>query len=758
MRKGFLDTALRITATASMIIVTLCLVSFGLSQLRQHGNEMATETASPGNQNPAIQSSTGHTPGSSTAQISQTQLPGRDPLAEPLEKLEKQLEKLSTNVSQNRSMEAEIARLADSMQVTRQETDRSDTRLHQELGSLRVTNEIELRDLNRQVSTVVEKSQKLEREMLEQRTGIFSALENQRHNLESQVARLEGGLKEVHSKLSDIPRFRQPALPVTQGTAVNSLSPLAPVPTERSTNSIKSKTTTTTWKEPVVLDHIPEPRDSASKTTRSAATATSTGWKVSPMSHSVPASTSLAPAPQIQLPPVPPAVDLPSEKRSPLPKSLRPAAASPIRAPLKSTLAPPSATSLSRVPEIVEISHSADADASVTRNTSGSSPIGLPAGKMGVKVTVIHVAASRPVDVEPAGVRMLNPELSATPYGLSWTHEAVTNELLGRVSLRTTASIAGRQQLSITPDETRQFSMGSSCPHCNEVHGFEAGDQLTLHSKPSSTSIGQFHVTSRIAGMDKPLKSIPDFDLTPEPGQTYVISEEAVEGTIEEPLASPQDEPVPGYETTTPRAATRTKTQLMQRLIVITFLDRNASTASDMANTTESKGKSRNTSAATETIALPAPEPARQMAVMKLKPVRQHPVFLPPPERPSNREHVAERSAIEFVGAGMAPDTSSALTHASHKNDEQPCEICAKKLASDTVDQQNSEPSDESEDGNILVQWFRKVRGDATESSSGITTAEFELHPSHPTAFPLSEKDNHQRRYVTKPGNRRPVR
>lgn len=758
MQKGFLDTALRITAIASMIIVTLCLMSFGLSQLRPDGHEMATATASPDGQNPVSPASTRTATGLPTAQSPQTQLPGPDPLAEHLAKLGKQLEQLSTNVSQNQSMEAKIARLADSMQATRQQTDQSDARLHQELGNLRVTSEIELRDLNRQVSTVVEKSQQLERDIVEHRAGILSALENQRNSLESQVARLEGGLKKVNSRLSDVPRFRQPALAVSEGRAISSLSPLSPVPTERSTNTTRPEATTTNWKKPLVLDHAPTPHESASETDRSTATATSTGWKVSPMSHSVPATSPSVPAPQMPLPPAPPAIDLSSEKRSTRPKSLRPAAASPIRAPLKSTLAPPSAKSLSRVPEIVEISHSASSDTVVTPIASDSSRTGQPFGKVSVKVTVIHVAASRPVDVEPAGVRMLNPELSATPYGLPWTHEAVTHELLGKVALRTTASIAGRQQLSIRPDETRQFSIGSSCPHCNEVHGFEAGDRLNLQWKPSSDSIGQFHATSQIAGNNQPLKSLPEFDLTPETGQTYVISEEAVEGTVEEAINAFPDESVSASGAVTSGARTRPKTQLMQRLIVITFLDDERSSDSEVTSSTESRGNSRNVLVAKENIALPAPAPARQTTARKLKPVRKHPVFLPPPEPASNREHAAGNSQIEFVNAEMLSDSSPALAHASHENDDQPCEICARKLASEAVDEDESEPSANPQDSNLLVRWFRKVRGDSPESASEIMNAEFETHQSRPTATPLSEKDNSQRRYVTKPGNRRPVR
>lgn len=747
-----MDAALRITAIASMIIVTLCLMSFGLSQLRPGDHE--TATASPVGQNRASPTSTRAAMGLPTAQSPQTRLPGPDPLAEHLAKLGKQLEKLSTNVSQNQSMEAEIARLADSMQATRQQTDQSDARLHQELGNLRVTNEIELRDLNRQVSTVVEKSQQLERDIVEHRAGILSALENQRNSLESQVARLEGGLKKVNSRLSDVPRFRHPARAVTEGRAISSLSPLSPVPTERSTNTAGPEATTTNWKKPLVLDQVPAPHESASEPDRSTATATSTGWKVSPMSHSVPSSTQSAPAPQMPVPPAPPAIDLSSEKRPTLPRSLRPAAASPIRAPLKSTLAPPSAKRSSRVPEIVEISHSATSDTVVTPIASGSSRTEQPAGRVSVKVTVIHVAASRPVDVEPAGVRMLNPELSATPYGLPWTHEAVTHELLGKVALRTTASIAGRQQLFVHPDETRQFSIGSSCPHCNEVYGFEAGDRLNLQWKPSSDSIGQFHMTSQMAGNNKPLKSIPEFDLTPEAGQTYVLSEEAVEGTVEEPLTASPDESVSAYGAVTSHA----KTQLMQRLIVITFLNDEPSPDSDVTSSMASRGNSRNVLVAKENIALPAPAPARRMTAGKLKPVRQHPVFLPPPEPASNREHAAGNPQIEFVNTEMSSDGSPTLVHASHENDDEPCEICARKLASEAVDEDESEPSEDPQDDNVLVRWFRKVRGDAPESASEITNAEFEVHPSLPEATLLSEKNNSQRRYVTKPGNRRPVR
>lgn len=735
VRKGFSDTAIRLTAIAGTIIVTLCVVSFGLTQLKPSGSnfnpDQSAESALARRQD-------------SAASFAATHRAGLDPepVARHLEQLEKQLKAISRNVSCDQDMRAKIGRLTNLIEAARQQDDLSDTRLHQEIGALRVNHEVELRDLNRQVGTVVEKSQKLERDILEHRTGVLSALENQRSTLEGQVARLEGGLKDVQFRLSTLPHEPKPAVAAAESNTIHSFAPLTEVPSRTSSTVIKPEASNPTWKKPVVLDAATAPELSDSEPASVSRKATSAGWKVSPMSHSTPAIRPSLPAPArpTLAPPAPSASGPADEKPSPLPKSLRPAAASPIRAPLKSTLAPPSAERRVRVPEIVEISHSADLERVSSESTVPALDQTDP--KHDIRVSVIHVAATRPVDVEPAGVRMLNPELSTTSYGLPWTHEAVTHELLRKVSQRAQASIAGRQQVSARETAASEFSIGYSCLHCNELHGFEAGDRLKLESQSTDDANPRFHVVSSVSGSGRSLKSIPAFDLKPVPGQTYVISEEAVEGTIQE----------------TDPAIAQPEMQLMQRLVVITFVNNDSPTSSNAINTAASSKSTPETVVAKNTIALPSPESAPTMSVKKLKPVRQHPVFLPPPEPSHNARTLTTDSGIEFVGATLDSAESPQQTHRSPHQSSHSCEICERKHSASTSDPDVAETHAEDEQAGPLVSWFQRVSGRSSESETEVTTAEFEMNASKPVTIPMHAKNDHHRRYVTKPGNRRPVR
>ena len=156
VQKGSLDTALRVTAIATMIILTLCVASFGLSKLRLPAQSLAQATANPREASELPVGGDSVAPG-----VSPGRPVGPDPLAEHLERLGDRLEELASTVSQERATQSEIARLADSMQAARQQADLSNTKIQHELGNLRVTSEVELRDLNRQIDTVAEKSHRL---------------------------------------------------------------------------------------------------------------------------------------------------------------------------------------------------------------------------------------------------------------------------------------------------------------------------------------------------------------------------------------------------------------------------------------------------------------------------------------------------------------------------------------------------------------------------------------------------------------------
>ena len=753
MQKRFLDTALRVTAIATMIIVTLGIVSFGLSVFRTSGDKIASATA-----NSAFPTNSAENAlPTSGSEIRTSQPAGPDPLAEHLERLGKRLDEVATTITKERSTQSEIARLADSMQAVRHQADLSGTRLQTELGNLRVSSEVELRDLNRQVNGVSENSQRLERNMLEQRAGILAALESQKNTITSQVASLKGGLDDVHSELSELRSKSQSALASVNAARLQPPAPLnslAPVPGSHAAGHSEHGST---WQEPVVLDSSISVRHSTPSAKPAVQTATSTGWKISPMSHSAPRvkPTIETATPILTLPQAPPAEPMPAIL-PPLPESSRRAGM--IRAPLKSTLAPPAAARPNRVPEIVELPLPEE---SFVRQIAAVAPAveKITARQYEVHTTVIHIAASRPVDVEPAGVRMLNPELSTTAYGRPWSHDAVTHELLRKISLRTEVTIVGRQRTSITSAGTERLSIGSSCPHCNEVHGFEAGDRLILNAGPAADKIQRFHIVSEVAGGGNTLESMPQFDLTPMANQTYVICEEAVEGTVEETIEAGQRKLVPIHGVLTPVSGpsrTRVATQLMQRVVVMTFRDVNARSTNNVV-AAATRPTSGNTVQQLASIALPSPEPAKRNVVKNLTPVDRYPVFLPPPA-PAKKASLAD-SNVEFVATIQGSD-SSRIQRTNHEQDGDYCEICEQRHGpSEAQASVAAEPVSKKEDRSFL-DWFRRVRSESSDSEPGnVTNADFQTKDSKvEVKKPVSIVRKSQRRYVLKPGNRRPVR
>tara|TARA_R110002072_G_scaffold238769_2_gene396198 strand:+ start:51349 stop:53619 length:2271 start_codon:yes stop_codon:yes gene_type:complete len=750
VQKGFIDTALRVTAIATMIILTLCMASFGLSKLRLPAQSLAESNGTlehPGGTSELPDRRDSIAPGASLSRPT-----GPDPLAEHLDRLGKRLEELASTVSRERATQSEIARLADSMQAARQQADLSSTKIQQELGNLRVTSEVELRDLNRQIDTVAEKSHRLEREVVEQRAGILSALENQRSTIASQVTRLEDSLNNVHTELSELRTKSQTALALAQTARLQPAGPLnalAPVPTSPPLDHEDSAEHDAIWQEPLILDSSASVKTPRPATRRATQTATSTGWKVSPMSHSAPQDKRppRVTIPKPSLPPAPPAEKVPSIL-PPMPESSRRIRSSMIQAPLKSTLAPSVSARPDRVPDIIDLP-SPDEPVITQISASSSTIAACSTRKYEVQTTVIHITADRPVDAEPAGVRMLNPELSTTAYGHSWSHDAVTHELLRKISLRTGATVAGRQQVTISSDSTEEFSIGSSCPHCNEVHGFEAGDRLILKAGSACDDVQRFHVVSQVVGGSNELDSLPPFDLTPVASQTYVIAEEAVEGTVEEAVATSDDKLVPIHGVLTPVSGpTRTKvsTQLMQRVVVMTFRDVNAAPTVTVTKSTRRILPP-----------LPASKPAEPTVARKLTPVKHHPIFLPPPAPPTPIGTPQIDSNVEFVATTL-DHSSPGIQRASHQQDDDYCEVCEKKHGADHASVAPAEEPDEKKQDKSLLDWFRRVRSNSPDSDSRVQNADFEVSNQKLDRRNLSsENQKPQRRYVIKPGNRRAV-
>jgi hypothetical protein len=536
------------------------------------------------------------------------------------------------------------------------------------------------------------------------------------------------------------------------------MNSLAPIPRNHSGDQEKSAEHDATWKEPVILDSSASVETSRPSDQRSVQTATSTGWKVSPMSHSVPQSVpqSEIVIPGLSLPPAPPAEPMPATL-PPIPKTSRRASSGIIRAPLKSTLSPSTSARRIRVPEIVEVR---TPDEPVVKQIAATSLAtnDCPAREYEIQTTVIHIAASRPVDVEPAGVRMLNPELSTTAYGQSWSHTAITHELLREISLRTDANIADRQQTMIASEGTEQLSIGSSCPHCNEVHGFDAGDRLVLKAGPACDEVQRFHVVSEVATSGNELESMPQFDLTPMGNQTYVICEEAVEGTVEETVATDDEKLVPIHGVLTPVSGptkTRVATQLMQRVVVMTFRHVNANpSTNNVATTSPSASNKRILPPAPLTF--PASGPAKQVAIKQLTPVKRHPVFLPAPSSAIKTRRTD--SSVEFVATAPMKN-SRVIRQAGHQREDGYCEICDQKHGAEVVQAVDTEESNKKKKENPFLDWFRRVRSESTDTDSEIRNADFQVKgEALDTPNPVSSSRKTQRRFVTKPGNRRLIR
>lgn len=758
VQKGLFDTALRVTAIASIIVVTLCVAAFGLFKLHTPEGRIASANPSSVLHDDPIGNASSNLPGSGSRTV-RPAVP--NPLSEHLERLGNRIEGLvASTITRERSTQSEIALLADSMQAVQHQADLSGTRLQTEVGNLRVTSEVQLRDLNRQVNGVSENSQRLEREMLEHRAGILSALESQKNTITSQVASLKGGLDDVHSKLSELRSKSQPTLASVNAARLEHPLPLnsrAPGSGSYAAGQPLSSEQDSTWQKPRVLGSSVSVQHATPTKQIGVETTTSTGWKVSPMSHlfrqAKPSNGTTTPEPAV--PQTPAAEPMPAII-PPLPEFSRRAGM--IRAPLKSTLAPSRSARSNRVPEIVELPLPEE---SVVSQIAAIAPAieEITTRTYEVQTTVIHLAASRPVDVEPAGVRMLNPELSTTSHGQLWSHDAVTHELLRKISLRTEATIEGQQQTSITSTRTERLSIGSSCPHCNEVHGFEAGDRLILNAGPANDKIQRFHIVSEVAGGGNELDSMPQFDLTPMASQTYVICEEAVEGTIEGSVEPGDEKLVPIHGVLTPvsdPSETRVFTQLMQRVVVMTFRDVNDRSA-DRAVTSATRPAIGNMIQQLASIALPAPEPTKQTVVKKLTRVKQHPVFLPPPA-PSKQPPLTA-SNDEFV-ATLPNSPSSRIQRAKHGQDGDYCEICEQTHGQGVPQTANAAEHVPEDEDRSFLDWFRRVRSKSTDSQPGnVTNADFQVNESKlETKTNESTVRKSQRRYVEKPGNRRPVR
>lgn len=779
-----LDIALRVTTIATLIVVSICVGSFGSSNISSYGHESGAAASSE------------------TAQVggARNQTVKPDPLAGHIDKFGDRMERYFEKVSNDRFTQAEIARLTDLVQAARQQTDASGTRLQQEIGSLRVTSEVELREMNRQITSMSAGNRQIERQMVIQHAGVLAALEQQQVTVNGQVTQLNGGLKDIHSELADLRSLSQTSFASIQAATTIQAAQLAartpapviqhsfaPVGDTVRRFSSRPDGVPTIWRKPVVLGAPTSNGQPAPPSAMAPSSRMSADWAVSPMSHSIPIEELIATAPTLseplpQEPPVTPehsVIELPV----PLPTTIQDsssdtdsnlAAASLQPTLMESTLAPTLLPSL--VPEITEPSREEPSpfskpwvasDRQIDPPALASMPadhepashdsvVDVNAGDLigrefHIETTVIHITASRPDDIEPVGIRMLNPELATTAYGESWTHVGVAHEILRSILARTDANIAGRQSTTIRSGETGHLVIGYSCPHCNEVHGFKAGDRLVVNAEADCDNIQRFHISSEASDNGSQLPSIPNFELTPVTGRTYVISEKGIAGTIEDSVISHGDQ----------------STRHMQRLVIVTFTERGVDKGVSRIITASSVSSPATDVPFPVSLTLPSPEPSAGVAVQKLTPVDSHPVFLPPPAAQSSIDFFGNDHDIEFVSTSSASDTPIAITHATHQTDDVDCEVCRKKydkqerpdLATaelDTVDLPVTD-TDTNVSGNRLTRLIRRIRGVSigSKSESKVTDAAFRFEVKERESVKKPVKTvKRKRRYVKKPGNR----
>lgn len=111
-------------------------------------------------------------------------------------------------------------------------------------------------------------------------------------------------------------------------------------------------------------------------------------------------------------------------------------------------------------------------------------------------------------------------------------HEAMVRKLLTNAGRHGEAQVVNSGTISVRPSESGRIAIGSPCLHCNEEHGVEAGDVVAL-----TLSNGEMHVEALSPQRGVRVESVPlmQFDPSDAIGEaTWLITEEAQEGSVSE--------------------------------------------------------------------------------------------------------------------------------------------------------------------------------------------------------------------------------
>lgn len=180
-------------------------------------------------------------------------------------------------------------------------------------------------------------------------------------------------------------------------------------------------------------------------------------------------------------------------------------------------------------------------------DSSGSDA--MPAGRYEFMATVIHVSTgSQDGTAQPRLVRL---EDKGSLLDQANGHEAMVQKLLRNAGRRGTAEIVNSGRMAVTTGESGRMAIGSPCRHCNREHGVEAGDEIVL-----TLSSGQIHVEAMSPQRGVRVETVPlaQFDPAETVGEsTWLLCEAAQEGSVGESTEVGD-----------------TRTEFVQRLIVIT--------------------------------------------------------------------------------------------------------------------------------------------------------------------------------------------
>lgn len=791
MHKGFLDTALKTSAVGALVVATLCVGSLGLSQLSPP-EDGAPNSALAQADIRLARSGVSPSPGGASSS---------EDFSLQLDRIGNRLEQINDRMSRVGQTQSDVAQLGESLATTRRTVEETSSRLQNELTDMRVASEVELRDVNRQLGNLSNGYDRIERSLDQHRNDLASAIESHQQTVTAKVAAMDGSLSSVKSELAQLrtasfpgysarsaaPLARNPgqlsAPVIASRSGVPSAtgsqeSRLEPSPTEAPAKLVPSPSTLldgidTEGAEPLATPDSPPgsaapdwqrpdvelPPDGSSSGEHDRLPGTvfqksdEARWNVTPMSHTTVVDSKEAiqqivaasPSSETQRTVVPP-LPFPEPLQQP-----RAATSSSGPQPLASTLAP-------SIPEVIDTPPLPNDQSIQIPETDDVNSSILPADRVfDIKATVIHLEATRPVDLEPAGARTLNPASTATTYGTPWTHNAVAYELLRLVKDRSMAGIVGRGSTTIRPDETAVLAIGHLCPHCNEVNGFENGDRLVVEAGSGNDRLPTFHISSRPATDTDVLHSFLESDLTPEHGGTFVITEEGVEGTV-------------GTSATDPG----TEARFMQRLVVLSFYER--SSPDDPTSFSEAGADltfegipvlqlAGSSVPAVEPVSVSAGESyssgktaSSSTAYTPLRRLETPVVFLPPPE-PASSVSAPREPEQEYVLTHATVAPSPQQLHADRLNGDY-CEICQKVHAEKT-------PVNSKQPTGVIGSLIRRVRGSSESESSPVTNAAYteasDVKARAAADYPLATEDDStrkpkRRRYVTKPGNRRSSR